>query len=123
MLQKDFLDNFAKHNEAIDVFFTHVNPLYASLNENWFRTQLKSLQQGKNEYGPADRAQLIALTNLIYSEVQILVRHCTESDPVPALLEFSSADQSQTLLYFHGNKIRKGLGCKSLSVSWNGEWT
>ena len=111
MLQKDFLDNFTKHNEAIDIFFTHVNPLYPCLNENWFRTQLKTLQQGKNDYGSADRAQLIALTNLIYSEVQILVRDCTESDRIPALLEFTRADQILSDLTWLGNGNMLTIHC------------
>lgn len=79
--------------DAVDLFFSHFNPHYPSLNENQFRAQLEMfLNKEIGSTSSTDHYQFCALINLIQAEVKIVSQDWPESSMVPAWEEFRRAE-------------------------------
>ena len=90
--------------QAIDTFFTHLNPHYPSLNENYFRRRLeKFLANDTDGIAGGDWYQFVALLNLIKAEVKLMTCDWRDSNDVPAWEDFCRAEATMIQLIWLGN--------------------
>jgi hypothetical protein len=96
----------------IDMYFSHMNPHYPSLNENQFRADFDRFLSNNNpDTETADLPQFIALINLMHAEVKLLSDDWSDSSSVPAWDEFCRAESILNRLTWLGNGNMLTIQC------------
>ncbi|KAF2494376.1 hypothetical protein BU16DRAFT_589184 [Lophium mytilinum] len=106
------LGDVASLRHYIDIYFSHMNPHYPSLNENQFRADFdRFLSNNTSEIETADLPQFIALINLMHAEVKLLSDDWSDSSLVPAWDEFCRAESILNRLTWLGNGNMLTIQC------------